>query len=108
MFHFTNQLNPLCYSYEALLLEEQAAAQEMAAFERKLDSWASIPRAEHLKVDAASAALGSMTGLAKPASSPSMPPAVIAFEVRRIKIHCVETEYSLIRDLLVMLSAPLG
>lgn len=66
--------------YEALLLEEQSVAQEIAAFGRKLDSWQSIPRAEHLKADAA-VGPGGVAGLAESSSS-SMPPAVIAFEVR--------------------------
>ena len=76
-------------SYEALLLEEQSAAQEIVAFERKLDSWASIPRAEHLKVDAA---VGPGGLVESSSAASSMPPAVRAFEVR------VDVEYSLRLD----------
>lgn len=66
--------------------EEQSAAQEIAAFERKLDSWASIPRAEHLKQDAATAS-GGVAGLAKPVQPMTMPPAVISFEVSDFGLH---------------------
>ena len=68
-------------SFEALLLEEQNASQEIGAFDRKLDSWLSIPRATHVKPSEPTApVVGGPTKLA-PASS--MPPAVMAFEVRK-------------------------
>ena len=68
--------------FEALLLEEQTAVQEMAAFERKLESWAAIPRAQHLKTDKG----GGGEGERGPGSLPpsSMPLAVLAFEVETL------------------------
>lgn len=71
-----------CISYEALLLEEQTVAQEITAFERKLDSWTSIPRAQHMKLtSAASGGTGEPLAGGKPEPS-AMPPAVLAFQVR--------------------------
>ncbi len=73
---------PLCslnLRFESLLLEEQTASQEISAFDRKLESWMSIPRATHLKpIEAAAPAMGGPSKLA----SSSMPPAVMAFEVK--------------------------
>lgn len=69
-------------SFESLLLEEQTVSQEISAFDRKVDSWQSIPRATHMKTTEAAAALAAVGGPPKLTSSSSMPPAVMAFEVR--------------------------
>lgn len=68
--------------YESLLLEGQNASQEIAAFERKLDSWASIPLAQHLRPDgttSSGARSGGIGGMERSLPA-TIPPAVVAFE----------------------------
>ena len=65
------------------MLEEQNASQEVSAFDRKVDSWLSIPRAAHVKPSELAAPVAGAPAKLAPASS--MPPSVMAFEVRADK-----------------------
>ena len=69
-------------SYEQLLREERVLTQEVAAYEKRIDSWLSVQQASSKNSHNA----GHMVAYEE---ATSMPPPVIAFEVRSHALNIV-------------------
>ena len=79
----------LYFRYESLLQEELVIAQEVVAFEKRLESWLSA-EASHQMTTGGAAAVAQKSRAVEPSA---VPPAVIALEVVCMCRGCGHREY---------------